>query len=354
MEKKRILIAVLNWGLGHASRSIPLIRDMEEAGFEPVLASDGEALLLLQKEFPGITTVELPSYNITYPAKGTFYNFHFFLKFPRILRSIYLEKKIIGKIISKRGIHGIISDNRFGASSSTVPSVYITHQVNVLSGITTFFTSRMHRFFISKFDECWIPDTQEEMNLGGKMSHGISLSSPLGYLGIRSRFQKQDLPLKYDLTVLLSGPEPQRSILESIMMKRLVDFSGTVLFIRGKMEKKFSSEQKGNMKICNFMTGVDLEKALNQSRLVLTRPGFSTLLDLAILEKKAFFIPTPGQSEQEYLAKRMKELNVAPYCPQQEFSQEALEEVSSFTGFSVFPVENRNRDLLALFLGATG
>lgn len=354
MEKKRILIAVLNWGLGHASRSIPLIRDMEEAGFEPVLASDGEALLLLQREFPGITSIELPSYDITYPAKGKFFKFHFFLKFPRILRSIYAEKQAVGKIVASREIHGIISDNRFGASSNTVPSVYITHQVNVLSGVTTFFTSRMHRFFISKFNECWIPDTQEEKNLGGKMSHGMSLSNPMGYLGIRSRFKKQDLPMKYDLTVLLSGPEPQRTILEDIMIKELVDFPGTILLIRGKMEQEFFSEQKGNIQLCNFLTGEDLEAALNQSRTIVTRPGFSTLLDLAVLGKRAFFIPTPGQSEQEYLAKRMESLDVAPYSSQEEFKREMLEEVSSYTGFSDFPLENRNRDLLALFLGATG
>lgn len=349
MEKKRILVAVLNWGLGHATRSIPLIRDLEKAGFAPVLASDGEALLLLQKEFPELQWVELPSYNISYPKNGWFFKFHFFLKSPRILRSIYAEKQAVKKIIREQNIGGIISDNRFGVRSGRIPSVYITHQIKVLSGKTSFFSSKIHQLIICRFNECWIPDAAEERNLSGEMSSQISLPIPVKYLGIRSRFEKQQLPQKYDVMVLLSGPEPQRSLLEEKLLKELKNFTGNVLFIRGKIDIGPSLEKKGSVKIYNYLTGKDLEKALNRSKIIITRSGYSTLLDLAVLGKKAFLIPTPGQFEQEYLAKRMQRLNIAPYCSQEEFSFNKLKQVSSCTGFFGFPEIEEQPEIFDIF-----
>lgn len=351
MIKKRILVAVLNWGLGHATRSIPIIRALEEANYEPVLASDGEALVLLKKEFPGLRSFVLPSYRISYPKNGRFFKWHFFLKFPGILRTIVSEKRAVERIVRGENIAGIISDNRFGAYSQKVPSAYITHQLKIISGKTAFFSSKMHQLFINKFDQCWVPDRGDKNNLSGKMSHGIKLSVPVKFIGIYSRLKKIPLPKKYDLLVLLSGPEPQRSYLEKILLKELKGHNGRIFIVKGKIEPEFISEKKGGVEICNFLTGKDLEKIINESELIIARSGYSTLMDLAVLEKKAFFIPTPGQFEQEYLAEKIKKSGIAPFCAQNEFHLKKLDQVSSFSGFSENGARRDFRAVFALFEG---
>ncbi|HET8752924.1 MAG TPA: glycosyltransferase [Salinimicrobium sp.] len=334
MTKKRILVAVLNWGLGHASRSIPVINAIQAAGFEPVLASDGAALQLLRKEFPELAFFKLPSYHISYPKKNISLKCHFLIRSPQLFLSYLAERKAIRRIISEEKIDGIISDNRPGIYSEKVPSVYISHQLKVFSGLTSFLSSKFHQFLIKKFDETWIPDEESGKNLSGAMSHGISLPIPVKFMGIYSRFRKIDLKKEFDICVLLSGPEPQRSLLEKILLKKLIFEDKKVLFIRGRMDEKPTLEKRENFEFHNFLSGKDLEIALNKSDIILARSGYSTLLDLAVIEQKAFFIPTPGQYEQEYLAQRMEDLKIAPFCKQEDFEKEKLLEISNYSGFS--------------------
>jgi len=208
-SKKRILVAPLHWGLGHATRCIPIINALIEHGFEPIIASDGAALDLLKKEFPKLIYLELPSYNIEYSKKGQSLKLKLFKSIPKILKAIKVEKRVTQTIIKKYKIDGIISDNRFGVFSSKVPSVYITHQLNVLSGNTTWISTKLHQHIIKKYDECWIPDVEGKSNLSGRLGHLKHAPFPLKYLGVISRFEKSKLPVIYDLLVLLSGPEVQ-------------------------------------------------------------------------------------------------------------------------------------------------
>ena len=150
--KKRILVASLNWGLGHATRCIPIINVLIEQGFEPIIASDGVALALLKKEFPNILCLELPSYNITYPKKGKYFKLKLIKNVPKLLRTIKAEEKATKNIVNKFGIKGIISDNRLGVYNKQVSSVFITHQLRVLSGNTTWLSTKIHQKMIKKFD----------------------------------------------------------------------------------------------------------------------------------------------------------------------------------------------------------
>lgn len=352
MTKRKIIVAVLNWGLGHASRSIPLITALQKEGFAPILASDGDSLLLLRKEFPDLQWLELPSYRISYPGQGRSMRMHFLLKAPQILKAVAKEYRLLKRFIASEGeIAGIISDNRFGCFSRKIPSVYITHQLRVLSGTTSFLTTRVHQLIINRFTECWIPDGEGPGKLSGKMSAGQGLKLPLKYIGPQSRFRKKVGEGQWDLLVLLSGPEPQRSLLEEILLRELKGYDGKILFIRGKIASAKTREQSGNMSILNFLTGKELEAALNSADLVIARPGYSTVMDLAALGKKAFFIPTPGQYEQEYLAERLQGLNIAPYCSQDRFSLKELEKTRTCSGFTAIPPGDLPPGLFALFQG---
>ncbi|MEO5775566.1 MAG: glycosyltransferase [Flavobacterium sp.] len=346
---KNILVAPLNWGLGHATRCIPIIRELEKNGFTPILASDGVALQLLQKEFPHLQSLELPSYEIEYAKTGADFKWKLIKNSPKMIEAIFAEKKIVKKWIAEFDLQGIISDNRLGVHSKKIPSVFMTHQLNVLSGKTTWISSKLHQHFIKKFTECWIPDIQENPNLTGKLGHLKDSSLNLKYLGPLSRLEKKDLPIKYDLMVILSGPEPQRTFLEEKLKSEVLLFKGKVLFIKGIIESEQKTEQHENVAYYNFMTSSEIETAFNESETVLCRSGYTTVMDLAKLQKKAFFIPTPGQFEQEYLAKRLKRNGFVPYAKQDDFKIENLLEVKLFGGLPQLKKEINWKQLLVLF-----
>ncbi|MDP3358530.1 MAG: glycosyltransferase [Lutibacter sp.] len=335
--------------MGHATRCIPIINALLKANYEPVLASDGDALLLLQKEFPLLQSIELPFYKISYPKNGKNLRFKLLLQLPAIISAIKRERKIVSKFIDKENIAGIISDNRFGVFSKKVPSVYITHQLNVLSGKTTFITSKIHQQLIKKFDECWVPDLEGNQNYSGTLGHLIKHHLNLKYIGILSRFQPKELEIKYDLLLLLSGPEPQRTLLENNLLLELKGYKGKILMVRGVF---YTTEinAASNFHIVNYLLANELEEAINQSNLVISRSGYSTIMDLAALGKKAFFIPTPGQFEQEYLAKMFQEKMVAPYAKQDEFTAAKLDDINKYSGFE--KVNSKvDLDLFKLFEG---
>jgi uncharacterized protein (TIGR00661 family) len=349
--KKRILVTPLNWGLGHATRCIPIIKALPSFGFEPVLASDGVALSLLKKEFPHLESIELPSYDIRYPKKGNYFKFNLIKGLPKMVKTIKAEKKALEEIIDTHKIEGVISDNRLGVYSKKVPSVIITHQLQVLSGNTTWLSTKMHQKFIKHFDECWVPDHQGAFNLSGKLSQIALQKIPVKYIGPLSRFHKSESKIKYDILILLSGPEPQRSILEEKLLNAFVGYKGRLLVVKGIVENEQKRIEKSNLTIYNFMTSDLLEKSLNESELVISRSGYTTIMDLAKLNKKAFFIPTPGQFEQVYLAKKLTKLGVAPSCNQDEFTIEKLNEIDRFKGFETYQDDMNYKTLFSLFQG---
>jgi uncharacterized protein (TIGR00661 family) len=333
---KTILITPLNWGLGHATRCIPIIKALQDNNYIPIIASDGIALTLLQKEFPYIQTLELPSYHIEYAKNGKNFKWKLIKSLPKMITAILDEKKIVNSWIKKYDIDGIISDNRLGVFSKKVPSVFITHQLNVMTGNTTKFTSKCHQHFIKKYSECWIPDTDGDPNLTGELGHLKTNSLNLKYIGPLSRMRKKDTPKQYDLMIILSGPEPQRTMLEEKLQTEIKEYKGEIVFVKGVVEKTQTKQQIKNVTYYNFMNTKQLEQTFNESDLVLCRSGYTTVMDLAKLGKKAFFIPTPGQYEQEYLAIKLQEEQLVPYATQNDFTIEDLSKVKSFKGLSQF------------------
>jgi uncharacterized protein (TIGR00661 family) len=349
--KKNILVAPLNWGLGHASRCIPIIKALEKNGFNPIIASDGQALLLLQKEFPHLLSTELPSYKIEYPKEDESFKWKFLKQLPKIFKAVRAEKKKIKHLITHYNIQGLISDNRWGVRNKKIPCVYITHQITVLSGRTTLLSSKLHQYFVKKFTECWVPDVQGKSNLSGKLGHPKNTKLNLKYIGPLSRFEKKEVPLLYDLLIVLSGPEPQRSLLEEKLKTEIKNYTEKVIFIKGIVEKAQHTEQYGNVTFYNFMTTDELENAINQSKLILCRSGYSTIMDLSKLDKKAFFIPTPGQYEQVYLAQKFNYYRQVPYASQRKFDIEDLHLTRNYSGMPMIIKEPDWGELFKLFDG---
>ena len=335
-KRKTILVAPLNWGLGHATRCIPIIKALQEHNYKVLIASDGPALLFLQKEFPEVPSIELPGYDITYTRKGVFFKFKILMSLPKIKKTISTERNLVKQLVASGRIDGIISDNRIGVRNKKIPSVYITHQLNVLSGNTSFLSSRMHQKVIKKYNECWVPDMEGTINLSGRLGHPKDFDFPVKYMGPLSRMQKKEISIKYDILALLSGPEPQRSLLEIKLVAIFQGCGKEVLLIRGVVEEAFKVSKEKNITTINFLQSSDLEMAINQSKIVVSRPGYTTIMDLTAMEKDAFFIPTPGQYEQIYLAKELKEKGIVPSCKQENFKLENLGEVSIYKGLKCF------------------
>jgi uncharacterized protein (TIGR00661 family) len=348
-SSKNILVAPLNWGLGHATRCIPIIKALEENGFNPILASDGVALDMLKKEFPHLKALKLPSYEIEYAKNGANFKWKMLKNTPKMIEAVVNEKKVVKSWIKEYNLSGIISDNRLGVVSKKIPSVFITHQLNVLTGNTTWISGKLHRLIIKKFAECWVPDVKETPNLTGKLGHLKNPDFDIRYIGPLSRFEKKPLPKKYDLMVILSGPEPQRGILEKLLQTEVLFYNGKVVFIKGIIEAGQKTKQVENVTFYNFMTTSELEQAFNESKMVLCRSGYTAIMDLAKLGKKAFFIPTPGQYEQEYLAKKLKKERLVPFAKQEDFRIENLMEIDFYQGLPTFESDVHWKNLFCIF-----
>lgn len=349
--KQTILVAPLNWGMGHATRCIPIIKALQNCGFVPIIGSDGVALDLLKHEFPNLTFIEFPSYNISYSKKAKHFKWAILKRTPKMLKAIKAEKRFTAQLIDDFKIEGIISDNRLGVYSKHVPSVFITHQINVLSGSTTKISSKIHQHIIKKFDQCWVPDQQNEPNLSGILGHLNHYNPAVKYIGPLSRFEKIETEQDIDILALISGPEPQRTLLQEQLISQLRHLDKTIVMVCGVVENEQTVTRIGSMTIYNFMTSRQLENILNRSQLIISRSGYTTVMDLAKLGKKAFFIPTPGQFEQEYLAKKLHKDGLVPYCEQDTFAVEKLDIINEFKGLSSFDFEINFKSLFSLFKG---
>lgn len=302
-----VIVGVLNWGLGHATRCVPIIKALEESGLEPILASDGEALNLLRETFPHLRWEELPGYKIKYSRKlGALASV--IIRSPLIWKAARSEKKRLESLVKKYKPVGIFSDNRLGFYQAEVPSVYMSHQLKLMLPFARGLVSSWHYQFIRKFDQCWIPDISGVNSLAGEMTQNIDPGVPAFFIGPLSRFQKPAIipgEKEYRTCTVLSGPEPQRSVLEKKLYDQLSGISGKHLFIRGSRQTEGTLTGNENIEVIDFLSGNLLAEKIGLSQLVISRSGYSSLMDYWYLGNRALLIPTPGQPEQEYLARYM-------------------------------------------------
>jgi len=303
--KPRVLVAPLDWGLGHATRCIPVIKEILKRGCDVYIVGDKSTFSLLKKEFPSCVFLRCKGYEIKYgQSKRAFFS-TMLLQLPKISFTVFRENRWLKKTVKKYKIDAVISDNRFGMYHKEALSIYITHQLQIKTGsvFADFIAQKIHYFFINKYSTCWVPD-EKENGLGGELSHPKKSPANVEYVGILSRFNSIHSEKIYDLLVTISGPEPQRTNFEKKILEQLKEFSGSVLLVRGLPDSNETlTSNNASVKIANHLTAQELNEALEQSKMVIGRSGYTTIMDLAILKKKAILIPTPGQTEQEYLAK---------------------------------------------------
>ncbi len=330
----KILVAPLDWGLGHATRCIPIIKQLILQHCEVYIAASGNSFFLLKKEFPGTVILRIPGYKISYSNNKKNLPFKLFLQIPKIFFSICKEKLWLKKFIKKYKIDAVISDNRFGMYDKKIPSIYITHQL-LIKTVNTFserIAQRIHYYFIKKYYQCWVPDYKEN-GLAGELSHQKNKPANILYIGPLSRFEQlQNVSEIFDVLISLSGPEPQRTIFEKIILSQLNNQNKKILLVRGlPNENKNLQTKNESIKIINHLPAEELNKAFQQSKIIISRSGYTTIMDLIKLCKKAVLVPTPGQTEQEYLANYLMEKNIFYAVNQKKISlKEALNEASNF------------------------
>lgn len=336
--KLHVLISPLDWGLGHATRCIPIINELIKLNCEVTIAADKKIFLLLKKEFPTLNFLQLKGYEIKYTHNKRWLFFRMLSQFPKIFLVVRNEKKWLKKIINKYHIDAVISDNRFGMYINSVPCIYITHQLFIETGNTfsTRIANKIHNFFIEKYTNCWVPDTKEN-GLAGKLSHPKKIPPNVIYIGPLSRFKILPyMDRQYDLLISISGPEPQRTIFEKMILSQLKSYSGKALIVRGLPDEKNILPGTESIKIINHLSSEDLNKAFQQSEMIISRSGYTTIMDLIKLKKSAILVPTPGQTEQEYLAKYLTEKKYFYSVEQEGFSLKDLLKDAAVFAFTNF------------------
>ena len=304
----KILICPLNWGLGHATRCVPIIRQLVADGHEPVIVADGFPLSFLKQEFPSLRFIEFPSYSIYY-AVGKSQVGAMIFNMPNIIKGIVNEHFWLRNLIQKEYFDQVISDNRFGLWSKRIHSVYITHQLMIKMPLHLKFLEplahRIHSFFINRYDECWIPDRLEN-GLSGDLSHKYPLPRNARFIGTLSRFQSIENiepNTSFNIVAVVSGVEPQRTIFEDKLILQFKNRPEKTLIVRGQPGNFKNERNIGNVRLISHLPDTELAGFLLGANRIICRSGYSTIMDLDALKclRKAEFTPTPGQTEQEYL-----------------------------------------------------
>jgi len=304
-----VLFTPLNWGLGHAMRDIPVIKKLLLHDHEVTIAACGNALTVLQREFPSCRFIEFEDYPSPY-SSGRFFLPKLAVYFPTLLRAVARERKQTERIISRNHYDLVISDNRIGVYSSKVPSLFITHQLHYHLPAwfwpAELFASALNGFHHGKFDRVIVPDNPPGLlSLAGKLSRPDSAAAGARayFAGILSSTPKLDIPADLDYLVLISGPEPQRTRLEEILLPMAQELDGHSVVLLGSPQRKSGVTGSGGCSVRTYVTNEEKAALMNRAKFVICRSGYTTMMELAELKKKAgLFIPTPGQTEQEYLS----------------------------------------------------
>jgi len=311
MKQKRVLIGVLNWGLGHACRMIPIMRELSRRGWTIDIASDGAALIYLKKVFPNSRFYELPNLNIHYQHTGYLW-FSLLRQLPVFTRSIKADREMLTKLLEEQSYDLILSDNRYGFYTSNVLSVLITHQLfPAIPNLLVPFRWLIDRWIskqIARFNQVWIPDYADmDISLTGILSHH-HVSPKVRFIGpvTRLKLNPSRIEKDIDLLCILSGPEPQREMLEELLIKQLINTKERIIIIRGIPAEEQIIEPLNNLisKI-NFVLEDELKELMERSALILSRCAYTSVMDYVLNGCPAILIPTPGQWEQEYLAKHL-------------------------------------------------
>jgi uncharacterized protein (TIGR00661 family) len=324
-KKPRILVAPLDWGLGHATRCIPVIYELMKQDCEIWLAGEGQQEILLKQEFPGLPFLPLKGYRTRYGKSRAGLFWSVFLRLPWLLKTVNYEHNWLIKMVNEWRFDAVISDNRFGLYHSSIPTVFITHQLRIkipFGKWTEQLVQKINYRFINRFTVCWIPDVKNETGFAGDLSHPVIMpATPCQYIGTLSRLKRHTpTEKKGHLFISLSGPEPQRTLLENKIVSDIGHYNGTATIVRGLPGASSVIPSTNDLRFYNHLPAADYNKEIEKAEYIISRSGYSTIMDIVNLGKKSILIPTPGQPEQEYLATYLSEKKIALCMKQKDFS----------------------------------
>ena len=358
-KKKTVLVAPLNWGLGHASRIVPIVEVLLKYNSKVILAADKRPYEFLKQRFPDIEIIRFPGFEPEYTSNASM-ALKMASSFPSMLIKARKAHRLLQEIIAHHHVDIMISDNRFEAYSKDAYSIFITHQLNIQTNgwqriFKPLITKLIYRY-IKHYDELWIPDFEDpEQNLSGKLSHvkrfpikNYHFIGPLSRFGLNDNYNDIE---KNDLLVILSGPEPQRTKLENLLVKQILQSNLKTTILQSKPEVN-KNTQKENIKFISHASDKQIATLIKSAKMIISRPGYSTVMDLSVFGKKAIFIPTPGQTEQEYLANKLKSQAYCYYEKQESFNLKiSLKESRKYSGLLKLnlnkSLENHIRQLLS-------
>lgn len=319
----RVLIAPLDWGLGHTTRCIPLAKALINLGVTVIFAGNNQQKKVLEQEFPGNIFLHLEGYNIRYSKTAGGLAWKLATQLGTIKKRIKAEHEWLLEQTKIHAFDAIISDNRFGLWHPDITSIFITHQLTIKTpfGWVEKLVQKINYRFIHRFSACWVPDMPGSPNLAGALSHPKKMPCiPVSYLGILSRLQYLQAEKKENhLFVSLSGPEPQRSLLETKILAQLADYTGTATVVRGLPEVSALPSVAAHITIHNHLDTIAYNEAMSVAAIVISRTGYSTVMDIVAAQQQSILIPTPGQTEQEYLARYLTKNRLALCYPQDRF-----------------------------------
>lgn len=348
LRKIRVLVAPLDWGLGHATRCIPVIYELLKHRCDVWIAAEGAQEALLKEEFPNLPFLQLTGYRVKYSRSAAGMLWSLLRQSARILRAIREENAWLKKMVDEHRFDAVISDNRYGLYHTVIPSIFITHQLTIKSPWgkwTEKLLQKRNYKYINRFTACWVPDEEGENNLAGELSHPKNKPNiPVHYTGALSRFKKTGTGEKADhLLFILSGPEPQRTILENIVVRDIAHYPGSATVVRGLPAAGNIIPSTNTIKLYNHLSADELNKEMDKAGYIISRSGYSTIMDMSGWAKKSILIPTPGQTEQEYLGRYLLQKQSALCLSQNNFTLKvALQKAKTFPyRFSKLPTGNR-------------
>ena len=337
IPKKRLLVAPLNWGLGHATRCIPIIDRLLKKDCEVLIASDGDSLKFLHEHYPSLSFFELPGYSVQYAQKQDSMVLKMLEQLPKFAKAINEEHNTLQEIIEREHLDIVIADNRYGCYSKKIKSIFITHQLNILMPEKWRWMERYVNQFnhgqIKKFSECWIPAPDSslipELVKSPKSIHRK-------YIGYLSRFETKKTGKKnYDIVAVVSGPSPQREEFVKIAEDQFRKSNLRTLIVKGDPKGSSLIQTNGNNSSVDYLLKDELNDIIKQAEIIIARSGYSMIMDLIKLNKKAIFVPTPGQTEQEYIAQELMNRKIAWSVSQSSFDlKSALVESGHYSGFN--------------------
>ena len=340
-QKPLLLFSPLDWGLGHVTRSMPLLKEFIENGWEVVVACNSTQKKVLEAELPALKYTLRRPLNMKYGQNSLLTRVKVGFQLLKILIQINEEKRWTSHFLRHNHVDAILSDNCYGVFSPSVPSIFITHQLRPRSGLgdfTDLIVQRLLNKYINCFNECWIPDYKDGKTLSGSLSHfGKFPQTPVKYIGALSRLkciQKNDGSL-FDLLVIISGPEPQRTIFEQLVASEISGMHQrgknlSVVVIRGLPDVPVA-QLNCRARQFNHISAEQLSELASSAKFVLSRSGYTTIMDMFKLKKNLIVVPTPGQTEQEYLAQHLQKNKIAVVAEQKNFSLEkAIQKAESF------------------------